>query len=338
MAVQEVGLPMAEPRDHGLDGAVLGSLAAQVRAGTYPGTHSILVVRHGHLVFEQYFGRWHAGRLHEMQSISKSVVSASVGIALGRGDLESLDRPVVEFFPDLEIEDLSEWKRAITIADVLRMSTGVDYTEGYRGSPHSRLNRLQTGWTEFWLNRPMAAAPRTRWNYDSGGVIALSAVFLRATGMHVDDYSARFIFEPLGITEFFWERNAEGHPHAGGGLHLRSRDLAKFGLLVLQDGAWMGKQIIPADWLERSTAMRFRFQADDHAIDGYAYLWWILQPDPSVTDGAPIVAATGLGGQYLFIIPDHDMVVVVTGWSDDQEESAAAFQYLYDSILRSVLR
>lgn len=331
-------LPRSTPAEQGLDAAVLETLAGKIRDGTHPSIHSLLVVRHGQLVFEEYFDGWHADRLHELQSISKGIVSACVGIALGRGELESIGQTMVSFFPEMEIENLDDRKRAIIIGDVLRMSTGTDYQEGYRDSPHWRLNRMRSGWTEFWLSRPMVYAPGTGWTYDSGGVIALSAVFQKATGLHVDDYAARHLFEPLGIERYEWERNAEGHPHAGGGLHLRPRDLAKIGVLMLNGGAWEGRQVVPTDWVELSTRTKFRFPPEYDPIVGYAYLWWVFKPDPALPDGSPIVAGTGLGGQYLFWIPDHDMVVVVTGWSDDREESRAPRRFLYDDILRAVIR
>lgn len=330
-------LPRSTPAEQGLDGSVLERLAAKVRDGTYPSVHGLLVVRHGHLVFEEYFDGWSVERLHEIQSISKGVVSACVGIALGRGELDSIGQTMVSFFPEMEIENLDDWKRSITIGDVLRMSTGTDYREGRRDSPHWRLNRMRRGWTEFWLNRPMAYEPGTGWTYDSGGVIALSSVFQRATGMHVDDYARRYLFEPLGIARFEWERNDEGHPHAGGGLHLRPRDLAKIGVLMLNGGVWDGRQVVPAEWVERSTRTKFRFAPEADPIVGYAYLWWVFKPDPALPDGSPIVAGTGLGGQYVFWIPDHDMVVVVSGWSNDRDESSAPMRFLYDDILRAVI-
>ena len=326
-------LPVAQPEEHGVDGAALRALADQVRDGTYGSTHALLVVRNGHVVFEEYFRGWSEGRLHEMQSISKGVVSLAVGVALEQGALESLDQRIVDYFPDLEIRNRNEWKEAITIGDILRMSTGTAYEEGFAGSPHSRLNRMRRGWTEFWLGQKMAFEPSTGWHYDSGGVIALSAVFQRTTGMHVDDFAREHIFEPLGIERYEWERNDEGHPHAGGGLHLRARDLAKIGLLMLNGGEWKGRQIVSADWVERSTRTKFRFAAEAHPFQGYAYLWWVFAPDPAVPDGSRIVAGTGLGGQYVFWIPDHDMVVVVLGWSDDPDESQAPIRFLYEHIL-----
>lgn len=314
----------------------LDRLSARIEDGELGGVHSLLVLRSGELVFERYFDRWSADRLHEMQSISKSVVSLAVGIALERGEIRSLDERVVDFFPDRPIQNLDDRKRAITIGDVLRMSTGVDYYEGSRGSPHWELNRRRRGWAQYWLDRPMRAAPATSWNYDSGGVITLSSVFERATGMHVDDYAARHIFRPLGIDAYRWERNRDGEPHAGGGLHLRPRDLAKIGLLVGAGGEWDGAQIVPAEWVERSTRTKFRFAPEAAPIAGYAYLWWVLEPDAKVPEVSPIIAGTGLGGQYLFVVPDRDLVVVVTGWSDDEEGATAPMRFLYDDILPAV--
>lgn len=329
-------LPTATPSEVGLSAERLDPFL-EVVGTAHPGLHSVLIVRHGRIAAEAYFQGWTADRLHEVQSISKGVVSLAVGIALDRGELHSLDQTMVSFFPDLTIQNLDDRKQAITIGDVLRMSTGTDYGEEGPDSPHWHLNRLRRGWTEFWLNRPMLHAPGTAWRYDSGGVIALSAVFQRTTGMHVDEYARRHIFEPSGITAFRWERNAEGHPHAGGGLHLRPRDLAKIGVLILQNGRWGDIQVVPSEWVERSTRTKFRFAPEATPFVGYAYLWWVFAPDPALPSGTPIKAGTGLGGQYLFMIPDHDMVVVVTGWSDDPAEQTAPVHFLYDDILPAVV-
>lgn len=335
-SVSALDLPTAVPSQHGLDAAKLEILAGKVTDGAYGSTHSVLVMRNGFLVFERYFGGWGPEDLHEVQSISKSIVSLATGIALDRGEIETLDASIVDFFPELRIANLDDRKRAITIRHALMMSTGTDYEEGYRGSPHSRLNRLQSGWTQFWLDRPMEFNPGAGWRYDSGGVIALSSVFQKVTGMHVDDYARAHIFQPLGILRYHWERNAEGHPHAGGGLHLRPRDMAKIGQLLLNRGVWNKQRIVSADWIARSTALKFKFRAGNEPIIGYAYLWWVLRPDPGLDGAEPIVAGTGLGGQYVFVIPDRSMVVVVTGWSDDREEASAPLKFLYEDVLASV--
>lgn len=319
-----------------LDRGRLASLAEKVRDGTYGWIHALLVTQRGEIVLEEYFDGWDAGRLHEVQSISKGIVSLAVGIALEQGHLESLDQTVLSFFPYLEIENSGPWKEAITIGDILRMSTGTTYEEGEPGSAHWQLNRMQRGWTQFWLDQPMAYEPGTRWHYDSGGVITLSEIFRRATGMHLDDYARANLFEPLGIERYEWERNAEGHPHAGGGLHLRARDLAKVGQLMLQRGEWKGAQVVPADWIDLSTRTTYRFGGAPHPFVGYAHLWWVFAPDPALPDGEPIVAGTGLGGQYLFWIRDYDLVVVVLGWSDDPEQALAPTRFLYDDILPTV--
>lgn len=216
------------------------------------------------------------------------------------------------------------------------MSTGTAYEEGSVGSPHYRLNRMARGWTQFWLGQEMRFEPGTGWHYDSGGVIVLSSIFQRTTGVHVDDFVREHVFASLGIERYEWERNAEGHPHAGGGLHLRPRDLAKIGQLMLQGGEWKDRQVVPAAWVERSPRTKFRFDEQARPFHGYAYLWWVFAPDPAVPEGSPIVAGTGLGGQYVFWIPDHDMVVVALGWSDDAHESQGPIRFLYKDILPAV--
>jgi CubicO group peptidase (beta-lactamase class C family) len=181
----------------------------------------------------------------------------------------------------------------------------------------------------------MVRDPGERFQYDSGGVILLSAILQRATGLHADQYLNQHLFERLGITGRYWARNEEMHPHTGGGLFLRSRDVARFGLLYLRQGRWADEQLVPREWVEES----FREHVDIRHLDrqhttGYGYLWWIMSPDPDGDQSTPIYAARGFMGQYIFIIPEHRMVVVSTGRNMDSK-SGDAVRFLYTHILRA---
>ena len=215
------------------------------------------------------------------------------------------------------------------------MRTGTDYHENGPDSPHFQLNATRTGWDKFYLDRPMVRDPGSRFQYDSGGVILLSAILQRRTGIHADEYLDKYLFEKLGITGRYWAKNQEMHPHTGGGLFLRPRDVARFGLLYLRLGRWQDEQLVPEDWVEES----FSEQVDllymgRPFITGYGYLWWIMRPDPNGEEGTPIYAARGFMGQYIFIIPEHRMVVVSTGRNMDSK-AGDAVRFLYSNILKA---
>jgi len=331
------------PDEQGLDSRRLEGLVNEIRRGElYPRLHALLIVRHGLLVVEEYFNGWRADRLHMLQSVSKSFASALVGIAIARGEFKGADEKVLGFFPDMKgIANMDERKASMRLEDILTMRTGTDYHERGPDAPHFQLNRLARGWDKFYLDRPMLRPPGTFFQYDSGGVILLSAMLKNRTGMHAADYAERFLFKPLGIENKFWFANGEGHTHAGGGLALTARDTAKFGLLFLRNGRWGGQQVVPEDWVRRSSRMHVEFEAagpKGPGAVGYGYLWWILFPDPGGKEPQDIYAAIGKNAQYIFIVPRRDMVVVVLGDTRTAADQNKPVGFLYEDILPAVRR
>jgi len=332
--------PRSTPEEQDLDGNRLNELVELIREGElFPRLNSLLIVRNGFLVLEVYFRTFAKNRLHTLQSVSKSFTSALIGIAIHRGELKNVDEKILDFFPDRDtIENLDERKLSIRIKDLLTMRSGTDYREDYPDSPHHQLNRLETGWDKFYLNRKMISQPGTSFLYDSGGVILLSSLLKVRTGMHADEYAQKFLFTPLKIKHFFWFANKEGHPHTGGGLNLEPVDMAKFGQLYLQKGQWLGKQVVPSDWVEESFKKQVDFEKDDSLTVGYGYLWWILKPDPNGSGKENIYAAMGFKAQYIFVIPEHHMLVVVTGDTRNRDDQRKPIEFLYSHILPAVKR
>lgn len=332
--------PQSTLSEQGLNPTRLTDLIQKCEDNTYRSIHSLLIVRNGYMVSESYFHGYDADSLHTLQSVSKSITSALMGIAIHRNDIESVDQKVLGFFPEIKnIDNLDDRKGAIRLEDLLTMRSGTDYHEGYNGSPHNRLNNLSSGWDRFYLNRPMTHEPGSHFLYDSGGVILMSAILRNLTGMHADKYADQYLFPQIGIKRSRWYRNSEGHPHTGGGLYLRPRDMARFGLLYLRKGLWNDKQVIPRDWVEASFIQHVTFSGSRRPHDvGYGYLWWILEPDPQGDRDHPIYAAKGYMGQYIFIIPEHDMIVVVTGGARSGRDMQAPVNFLFTDILPTVIR
>jgi CubicO group peptidase (beta-lactamase class C family) len=219
------------------------------------------------------------------------------------------------------------------------MRSGTDYHEKGPGSPHFQLNDLDRGWDRFYLNRKMITQPGTHFNYDSGGVILMSSMLKNRTGMHADGFAEKFLFKPLQISGESWYKNKEGHPHTGGGLFLKPRDMAKFGLLYLQNGKWEGKQVVPAQWVNESIQKHVSFPKPRGNIIGYGYLWWIMAPDPKGPGKEYIYGAHGFSAQDIFIIPEHNMVVVVTGdASSGRLDQELPIDFIYSHILPAVLK
>ena len=332
--------PVSTPDKQGLDSKRLAELVDLIRAGErFPRLHCLLIIRHGYLVVEEYFDNWPAAGLHTLQSVSKSFTSALVGMAIAKGEFKGVDERILDFFPDMkDIANMDERKASIRLKDLLTMRSGTDYHERGPDSPHEQLNRLLKGWDKFYLDRAMLRPPGTEFLYDSGGVILLSAMLKKRTGMQAHEYADRFLFKPLGIEKKFWLRNLEGQTHAGGGLALAARDTAKFGLLYLKNGRWGNEQVVPEEWVRESLRMHVDLTVKGQPPSGYGYLWWILAPDPRGNGHQYVYAARGRYAQFIFIIPEHDMVVVVNGDAKSAADQNKPIEFLYDNILTAVRR
>jgi CubicO group peptidase (beta-lactamase class C family) len=330
--------PVSSPEEQGLDAQKLAGLVTEIRQGKLlPHLQELLIVRHGRLVLEEGFNGWAPGKLHTLQSVSKSFTSALVGIAIARGEFKGVDEKVLDFFPDMKgVANLDERKAAMRLEDILTMRTGTDYHENGPGSPHEQMSRLASGMDKFYLDRPMIQAPGTGFQYDSGGVILLSAMLKRRAGRHAMEYARDLLFTPLGIQKFFWFANPEGHTHTGGGLSLSGRDAAKLGQLYLDKGRWGDVQVVPESWVRESLKMHVDLTEPGQPPSGYGYLWWVWAPDPRGKSGELIYAARGRLGQYVIVVPEHDMVVVVLGDAKDRPEMAKPIEVFYDRILTTV--
>jgi CubicO group peptidase (beta-lactamase class C family) len=319
--------PVSTPAAEGLDAARLLDVLNRIRRGEYGRIHSLLVVRNERLVMEEYFDGWAAVRPHTQQSVTKSVTSLAAGLAIDRGRLRLSD-PVTRFFPDYEpIAALDANKQALTVRDLLMMRTGLDWSEAvYQGSPLDRLNACSCDWIRFVLDWPMREPPGQRWEYVSGGVIVLGAVLGRAAGTPVDALLDAELFAPLGFESVQWYRGQpQGLPHTGGGLFLRSRDMAKLGTLVAQGGRWQGRPVLSEAWIRESTQTLPEVVSTFGGQPAtYGYLWWGLP--------GGVITAAGAQGQWIFALPERRLVVVSTA-DNAGAQFGAAVRILYDHIL-----
>jgi len=247
----EDGWRIATAESLGVDPGRLAALTASVRAWPELGVHAILIERSGRLIYEEYFDgfdeRWGvplgrvsmtAGSLHDLRSVTKSVVSALVGIAHAEGAIKSLDQPVIEWFPEYPELNTAE-RRRVTLAHVLAMTSGLEWNEEvpYNDPRNDEIRMTRDAQPlRYVLSRPFADDPGTEFNYNGGLAQVMAAVVERATGTPIEDYAHTKLFQPLGIDTVEWLGDLAGMPAAASGLRLRGRDLAKFGSLYLHDG------------------------------------------------------------------------------------------------------
>jgi CubicO group peptidase (beta-lactamase class C family) len=340
------GWPVASlNEDKLIDRGALCRMADRLADSSDANIHAVLVAHGGKLVFERYFrgsdeiyGRpvgkvtFDADTLNNVKSVSKSVASLAVGIAIDRGLIRSINEPIFSFFP--ELSDLrSPEKDRIQLLHVLTMSMGlgwVEATPSNEGNNDEGRMHMASDPCRYVLGLPVTAPAGQEFFYNTGALTLMSAIVRKATGRPLDEFAHETLFEPLGITRVEWNRY-KGDSDAGGGLRLRPRDMAKLGQLVLAGGRWNDRQIVSREWIETSTAPKLK--ATDN--QSYGYLWWLGR---SLLNGREVrwVGALGRGGQSIRIVPELDLVVVVTaGYYQDYSPKAFQLQY---SVFRDVLR
>src|SRR6202790_2069932 len=276
--------PVAEPNAVGLDSTALAALDADIAGGKYGLVDSMLIVRDGKQAFARsyphdygkiygelathegplnhdvhgpynYFSAefhpyYQHGDLHTMQSVSKTVTSITIGIAIERKEFPAdLDTPILKYFDDYKIANLDERKRRITLRHLLTMTAGLEWNEDLPyNDPQNSCDVMESkhDWVQYVINQPMAAEPGKVFVYSSGVTQLLSHIFKKATGQTVDEYAAEYLFQPLGIS-YHWKHSPNGLPDTAGSLYISSSSLAKIGVLSLKNGAWQGKQMVPVD-------------------------------------------------------------------------------------------
>jgi CubicO group peptidase (beta-lactamase class C family) len=284
---------------------------------------SILIVKDGYLVLEEYLQEDTAETRQIVWSVTKSFMSTLIGIAIEEGYIESVDQKMFDFLYNASIPNI-ELKKDITIYHLLTMTSGIAWNEMYHlyGSPLSNLTQMMASdnWVEFVLSCEMDSEPGTEWNYNTGVSHLLSAILQEATGNSSLEYATKHIFDPLGISNVSWFQDPQGIYYGGSLLELLPRDMAKFGYLFLNNGTWDGTQIVSQEWIQNATSAITDFDTGF----SYGYQWWIR---PSANN----YQAQGLYMQIIIIVPKHDMVVVIT--ADEHSKSWYDYNILLESFI-----
>ena len=295
------------PEEQGLDSALILALLQNIQDNHLP-IHSVLIVRHGYLVTEVYFPPYQREFKHPLFSTTKSVTSALVGKALQEGRLNDVQQKVLDFFADIAPDVTDPQIKNLTLEHLLTMSAGFNTNT----MPDLSSKLAADGTIKHILTYDsILAKPGTTFYYDSGLPHLLSAVVQRVTGRTLQQYAEEKLFDPLSISNVSWAADPQGVTLGNTGLMLRSPDLAKLGYLFLQHGQWNGTQVLPDAWVTAATRKHMETRGLMNAAedDGYGYLWWI--------DRWGGYSAHGFGGQYLFVLPAQDMVVVFTSGLPD---------------------
>jgi CubicO group peptidase (beta-lactamase class C family) len=298
-----------------VDARPLRAMQAAIGRGEFPKTTSVLVMRGGRIVYENYFGAGGPRVLNNTRSATKSITALAVGAALADGSIRSLDQSAFGFFGDLRpfLHD-DPAKEDITLADLLTMSSALDCDDAVAASPGNEDNmHPQPVWTRWAVDLPTRpgyrrdASGRGPFAYCTAGAMLLGQVVQRATGVRVDRYVERRLLAPLGIRRFEWAKSPAGEIMTGGGLLLSARDLGKIAQLVLDDGEWHGRSLVPASFLRQALAV----QRNARPGQDYGYFFWHRQYRTACGQSDAWFMA-GNGGNAILTFRDLDAVVVVT--------------------------
>jgi len=329
-----------------LDEEEIAQLVDLIKIGAFGEIHSLIIIHNDNIVLEEYFHGWTRHMLHGCNSITKSLTSALIGIAIDQGLINGVDDKLLTFFPRYDdIENPDERKQLITLEHVLSMSAGFQWDEtstlytdreGKFNPENDAIKMvLSSDWIKYVLDLPMSAEPGTKFVYNSGCSHLLSAIIENTTGQSAEYFAKENLFNRLGITEWVWEADPNGITTTGWGLYLHPVNMAMFGYLYLNNGRLNGEQIVPEAWVKESTAKHIKWVCNEFFGD-YGYQWWRFRGKAveDYLETNDLFYAWGYLGQYIFIIPHLNMVVVTTAGNFNKAD--AAYNILFDFILPAV--
>lgn len=310
---------ISAPEAENMNPALLDEMMEVISEERLP-VDSVIIVRNGCIVKEEYpSSSIKPYTKRKLYSATKSITSALIGIAIQEGYIEGVDQKIMEYFPDRTVTE-QDRRLEITIGHLLTMTPGYQWTNGDGGAMRASADPVQ-----YVLDKPMIQTPGAMYNYGDGAPFLLGAILSKATGMSTLEFATEHLFDPLNITDVYWENNGDQY-FAASGLHLRPRDMAKIGYLFLNDGKSGDEQIISQDWVRESTQTHLSgsgFMAgDEFYVDGYGYLWWTY-PESGV------YYASGLYEQRIYVCPELDLVIVFTSHNNGGEVTPRLlFQYI----------
>lgn len=337
---------VATPQSVGMNKDSLSAFDKDIADGKYGNVDGMVIIRNGKLIYQKYYKHdyariygdsakiksalnphdpggpynyynpwwhpyYHRSDLHSLQSVTKTITSIIIGVAITRKEFPDISTPVLSFFDTSKIKNIDDRKRRMTVRDLLTMTAGFDWNENLHYSdPRNDCTLMEAAfdWVQYTIDKPMAIEPGKSFNYNSGASQLLSYIFRKATGTDIEEYAFKYLFSPLGIHRYFWKRIPSGLADTEGGLYLAATDLAKIYYLFLQNGKWENEQIVSADWVKASITPSV-------SVGGtvkYGYKWWLYEYG---TNSKYAWAGSGFGGQWPVIIPEYNVVAVFTGWN-----------------------
>ena len=319
----------SSPKKQGLDSKILKRAFTEAKNSAY--INSLIIIKNGYLVKEEYYNNGNKNVLDLTFSVTKSITSALIGIAIDKGYIKSIDQKIIEFFPEYNTPDLDQRIQTITIKHILTMQAGFDNENNIAKKMGSANNMI-----EAIINSDLQFDPGTDFLYSTHGSHILSGLITKVSKMSTEDFALKYLFNPIGIKSVVWPKDQNDINIGGAGILLTPRDMARFGYLYLQNGYLNQQQLIPDKWIAKSTLNYRDYTNSWEEITnlGYSYQWWTGHMDEY-----SIFFASGYGGQWILVIPDIDMVIVTTMNANSEknwEQMTSFISLVYNNIIPSV--
>ncbi len=312
----------------GMDEALITQMTNLIIREEYKRIDGLLILRNNKLIYENYFHGHTDDILHNTFSAGKSITSILTGIAIDKGFINSVNTPITQLLPEYEsFENPDARKDEITIEHLLNMSSGLDCDDWYQ---HTEEQMQQSSdWIKFTLDLPMIDDPGSQGSYCTGCPVILGRIIENQSGLSLEQFANNYLFTPLNIASYKWHIMPDGKASGEGLLFLRPRDMAKIGMLMLNDGMHKGEQIVSGEWVQQSSQNKIKLSGP---FDGYGYLWW----KQAFENDIEAYFADGNGGQHIFIIPSEELVIVFTGGNQNTGIGAQNFQIVNNYILAAI--
>ncbi len=311
--------------DAGMNTGLLKTLSDKIDSGHYKNIHSVLIIKDGKLLMEKYSGGFDRDRIHSLRSISKFLTSTLLGIAIDKGHIASKEEPVFDFLP--QYQDLkTEAKNKILLKHLVTMSAGLEWQESnvpYGTDENDETQMYRNGeWVRYTLSKPVVSEPGIKFEYSGGLANTTAAVLEEALPIPGLDFAKKHLFSPLGISDLTWRTHKQNNwLNAAAGASMKPRDLAKVGQMYLNGGTWKGKRILSKEWVVQAGSPQVGGGQIGPFTLSYGYTALVIEKGPSFMPSLKGYAATGNGGQILWILPNEKAVVVMTGGNYNNELS-----------------
>lgn len=322
-----------------INSAIINDLLQALLNKKYKNIHSILIIKNGKLVLEEYYSGYDRTKFHQIRSATKSIGSILTGIAIDKGFIPNANEKIYSHFKSYEPE--KKWDeriKDITIKHLLTMTSGYDCDDHKSNFACEQNMYKSKDWVEYAVNLPMANRPGEYWAYNSTSLSLIGELISKKSNMTIPDFANKYLFKPMCITDFQWGFSPKGKAWLAGNARMKPRDMAKFGYMVLNGGMWQDKQIISTKWLKESTSKYVALK--NMKIHGgnynYGYLWWLAKLTVK-KQSVDIIAASGNGGQIIAIIPEFEIVAVFTGGNYNSPLEAQPVEMLIQYIIPAVM-